>query len=52
MKVRPQSASRRYASMKNYVRRLQKKGGRTGRKSSPHVAERIDAQKDARGKSW
>jgi hypothetical protein len=47
-----QSACRRYESMKNYARRLKAKATRTGRRSSPHVAERTDAQKDARGKSW
>lgn len=43
---------KRYASMKTYVLRLKAKATRTGRRSSPHVAERTDAQKDARGKSW
>ena len=42
----------RYRSMKAYALRLKEKATRTGRKSSPHVAERTDAQKDARGKSW
>jgi hypothetical protein len=45
-------ASKRFESMKTYARRLKAKVTRTGRKSSPHVAERTDAQKDARGKSW
>jgi hypothetical protein len=52
MKAFPQFVSRRYESMKTYALRLKAKATRTGRKSSPHVAERTDAQKDARGKSW
>ena len=52
MKVHQQFVCKRYVSMKTYVQRLKAKAIRTGRKSSPHVAERTDAQKDARGKSW
>jgi hypothetical protein len=52
MKKPRRPESKRYESMKSFVRRLKEKATRTGRKSSPHVAERTDAQKDARGKSW
>lgn len=52
MKGLPQFVSRRYESMKTYALRLKAKVTRTGRRSSPHVAERTAAQRDARGKSW
>lgn len=52
MRAPLQHVCKRFKNMKTYAMRLKAQVTRTGRRSSPHVAERIAAQKAGRGRSW